>query len=248
MRSNYRIHLTRWAVTAPAEKHRSSNHHLRLPGPRRPQPAGDANVGHIFADGGIHKTSITAILTLIVLAVLGGCSTSDPASPGPSAPALMPLAVGNRWDYRMLTILEGDTLGDDIAYREVRGTTVQNGATYYTFNDELVLGLRGDSVSVARYDSDRDSLIDFEVLLRYPVSLPQYHYDTRIPPDFPGFDVRVSQDSVDTSIGRLSRINYDVGSGLQVQFGFSPGIGLVTMENRFGTKWVLHSYHLVEGS
>ncbi len=42
--SNCRIHLTRWVVTALAEKHSSSNHHPGLPGPRRPQPAGDANV------------------------------------------------------------------------------------------------------------------------------------------------------------------------------------------------------------
>ena len=42
--SNRRIHLTRWAVTALAEKHRRQDHHPGLPGPRRPQPAGDANV------------------------------------------------------------------------------------------------------------------------------------------------------------------------------------------------------------
>jgi hypothetical protein len=41
---NYRIHLTRWAVTALAEKHRRQDHHSGLPGPRRPQLAGDANV------------------------------------------------------------------------------------------------------------------------------------------------------------------------------------------------------------
>jgi hypothetical protein len=41
---NRRIHLTRWAVTALAEKHRRQDHHPGLPGPRRPQPAGDANV------------------------------------------------------------------------------------------------------------------------------------------------------------------------------------------------------------
>jgi hypothetical protein len=38
-----RIHLTRWAVTAPAEKHRSQDHRPGLPGPRRPQLVGDAN-------------------------------------------------------------------------------------------------------------------------------------------------------------------------------------------------------------
>jgi hypothetical protein len=42
--SNSRIHLTRWPVTALAEKHRRQDHRLGLPGPRRPQPAGDANV------------------------------------------------------------------------------------------------------------------------------------------------------------------------------------------------------------
>jgi hypothetical protein len=41
---NCRVHLTRWAVTALAEKHRRSDHRPGLPGPRRPQPAGDANV------------------------------------------------------------------------------------------------------------------------------------------------------------------------------------------------------------
>ncbi len=38
------IHLTRWAVTVLAEKHSQQNHHPGLPGPRRPQDAGDANV------------------------------------------------------------------------------------------------------------------------------------------------------------------------------------------------------------
>ncbi len=41
---NSRMHLTRWAVTALAEKHRGQNHHPGLPGPRQPQLAGDANV------------------------------------------------------------------------------------------------------------------------------------------------------------------------------------------------------------
>jgi hypothetical protein len=41
---NHRIHLTRWAVTALAERHGSQDHHRWLPGPRRPQRAGDANV------------------------------------------------------------------------------------------------------------------------------------------------------------------------------------------------------------
>jgi hypothetical protein len=41
---NNRIHLTRWPVTALAEKHRRQNHRLGLQGPRQPQLAGDANV------------------------------------------------------------------------------------------------------------------------------------------------------------------------------------------------------------
>jgi hypothetical protein len=43
---NSRIHLTRWAITALADEHRKQDHRSGLPGPRRPQPAGDANVRH----------------------------------------------------------------------------------------------------------------------------------------------------------------------------------------------------------
>jgi hypothetical protein len=42
--SNHRIHLTRWAITALADEHRKQDHRSGLPGPRQPQPAGDANV------------------------------------------------------------------------------------------------------------------------------------------------------------------------------------------------------------
>jgi hypothetical protein len=45
---NRRIHLTRWAVTALADEHRKQDHRPWLPGPRRPQPAGDANVRAIW--------------------------------------------------------------------------------------------------------------------------------------------------------------------------------------------------------
>jgi hypothetical protein len=44
LQPNSRIHLARWAVTALAEKHRKQDLRLGLPGPRQPQPAGDANV------------------------------------------------------------------------------------------------------------------------------------------------------------------------------------------------------------
>jgi hypothetical protein len=47
LQPNSRIHLARWAVTALAEKHRKQDLRLGLPGPRQPQPAGDANVMHM---------------------------------------------------------------------------------------------------------------------------------------------------------------------------------------------------------
>jgi hypothetical protein len=59
---NCRIHLTCWAVTALAEKHRSSNHRPRLPGPRRPQPAGDANVMRLF-----HSAAQAGAMTILLL-------------------------------------------------------------------------------------------------------------------------------------------------------------------------------------
>jgi hypothetical protein len=50
---NSRIHLTRWAVTALAEKHRRQDHRPGLPGPRQPQPAGDANVRRVLKRIGV---------------------------------------------------------------------------------------------------------------------------------------------------------------------------------------------------
>jgi hypothetical protein len=44
MTPNSRIHLTRWAVTALERKPMKVNRHLVSPGPRRPQPADDANL------------------------------------------------------------------------------------------------------------------------------------------------------------------------------------------------------------
>ena len=51
LEANSRIHLTRWAVTALAGSHGRQDHHPGLPGPRRPQPAGDANVRRCWGHG-----------------------------------------------------------------------------------------------------------------------------------------------------------------------------------------------------
>ena len=57
--ANSRVHLTCGSVTDPAEDHRRQDDHLGLPGPRRPQLAGDANVSEFdylngeTASGGI---------------------------------------------------------------------------------------------------------------------------------------------------------------------------------------------------
>jgi hypothetical protein len=61
---NSRIHLTRWAVTALAEKHRRQSHHLGLPGPRRPQPAGDANVRRMWTAHHV-RGFVAALLCLV---------------------------------------------------------------------------------------------------------------------------------------------------------------------------------------
>ena len=93
---NTRIHLTRWAVTAPAEKHRRQDHHPGLPGPRRPQPAGDANVrlklasfaSHLWAQGLTRLMLAAMLLTIsspgragtIYMSVLQGRSMIPPTT------------------------------------------------------------------------------------------------------------------------------------------------------------------------
>jgi hypothetical protein len=78
--ANRRIHLTRWAVTALAEKHRWSDHHPGLPGPRQPQPAGDANV----------MLSLNVVLVVCVL-LLGGCHHARLGTRGCRVPAVAQL-------------------------------------------------------------------------------------------------------------------------------------------------------------
>jgi hypothetical protein len=70
MSSNYCIHLTRWAVTALAEKHRKQDHRPGLPGPRRPQLAGDANVMRHLR----YASRICVMTTLALVVLLGGAS------------------------------------------------------------------------------------------------------------------------------------------------------------------------------
>ncbi len=74
LQHNSRIHLTRWAVTALAEKHRGQDHHPGLPGPRRPQPAGDANVRPR-----VGVRACVVVLFLIVSAI--GWSFADAQDP-----------------------------------------------------------------------------------------------------------------------------------------------------------------------
>ena len=65
--ANRRIHLTRWAVTALAEKHRRQDHRLGLPGPRRPQLAGDANVRCLGCSMGVAPGFMAACLLTTLL-------------------------------------------------------------------------------------------------------------------------------------------------------------------------------------
>jgi hypothetical protein len=81
---NHRIHLTRWAVTAPAEKRRRQHHRLGLPGPRRPQLAGDANVGWSLS---------RLVLEMLAITLLLGCARGGDSSGGEHQRRLLPTAV-----------------------------------------------------------------------------------------------------------------------------------------------------------
>jgi hypothetical protein len=81
---NNRIHLTRWAVTAPAGRHRRSVHRPGLPGPRRTSPAGDANVSFLR---GVQagRCFVAKALILGVLATLASSCEDGPSDPSRSA-------------------------------------------------------------------------------------------------------------------------------------------------------------------
>ena len=73
------IHLPRWAVTAPTEKHGRPDHYPRLPGPRRPRRAGEANVWLILR-------ALGSILLAIVFGIGSGGCGDDGNRPTPASP------------------------------------------------------------------------------------------------------------------------------------------------------------------
>jgi hypothetical protein len=99
MSSNSRIHLTRWAVTALAEKHRRQDHRPGLPGPRRTSPAGDANVRPTWNGALAIKATIVALLLMVasgyVPALSGECTS------------------GEKWLLARLEYWSGRPYGDD---------------------------------------------------------------------------------------------------------------------------------------
>jgi hypothetical protein len=106
MPSNCRIHLTRWAVTAPAEKHRGQDHHHGLPGPRRPQLAGDANVRWFYPPKLASQHWLGVVVLLVTLVNAFGIS----AGPSHAEDFVVP-GILTHAPFDSCTILNGDYYG-----------------------------------------------------------------------------------------------------------------------------------------
>lgn len=160
----------------------------------------------------------------------------------------MPLVIGNQWRYVTSIPVGSETIVDTLRIC-LSDTISAAGVTYFRTTTLLAFGPRGDSLSVAVHVAQTDEKADFEVLLQYPnTPTDEYLYNSTIIREPAPVLVSARIDSVDTGVGRLRRVNYSINAPQSavktIEFGFSPGIGLVTMRNGLGTSWVLHSYSL----
>jgi hypothetical protein len=189
------------------------------------------------------KTRNLTRLLAIVLGVVSACSDSGPRHSEPAP--LMPLRLGNRWVYRELHISGADTVEAGTMTIELADTVAPSSLTYYSCaSGQLIFRTRNDGLSVARYDSDLGTFEDFEILLRYPISVgATYSYES--PYIWSGMArIHTRMDTLSTSLGRLPCLTYAVTAGTYLEFGFTPGIGLAWMANAYGTRWILSTYSL----
>jgi hypothetical protein len=119
---------------------------------------------------------------------------------------------------------------------------------YFTTNSDLMFANTRDGLSVARYDHD-GGFDDLEILLRYPTQTGiEYTYSSSKITSGP-LRIEVRADTVNSFIGPLTALIYTVNqepAGQFLEFGFSPRIGMISLENSSGTLWLLSAYDLQE--
>jgi hypothetical protein len=185
---------------------------------------------------------ISVITSLVVIAIACSCSEREAASPDA---LLVPLGVGNRWVYEVYRDEKpgGGRLRRADKSLEIRRTAELGGDEYFLTTSDLAFSLTPGGLSFARYE--QDAFDDLEILLRYPIdSGTEYEYASRkvLQPDL---IVRVAEEAVTTPAGTHNTYTYRVftkGGGLFLILSFAPGIGMVKLENAFGTTWLLSSF------
>jgi hypothetical protein len=88
--SDCRIHPTLWGVTVPAVQHGRPDHHPELPGPHRPQPAGDLNVRSQQRSART-DCRLASILLAVVSLLAGGSAAANGPQVGFQAGAIFPI-------------------------------------------------------------------------------------------------------------------------------------------------------------
>ena len=160
----------------------------------------------------------------------------------------MPLALGNVWEYAMIVVTDGDSTISDTTRMEILGSVILADDLYFTTNSDLIFANTVDGLSVARYDH-AGGFEEFEILLRYPIEAGiEYSYTSSKINSMP-LRIEVRADTVHTFLGSLMAVIYTVKkvSGNRVlEFGFTPGIGMVSLKNSLGTLWLLLDYKLRE--
>jgi hypothetical protein len=184
-----------------------------------------------------------ALLLLILTAFSCSCEKRDRG-----LLPLMPLSVGNRWDYSVYGV-DSDT--GELIYQpedafEIVNVGALDGQDYFLTNTRLAFCQMDQGLSFALYDEGEfDNL---EILLLYPIpDGREYEYlSTKVYQ--PEFVVRMDKEDVSTPSGTYSAHTYRVhflNGTVYLTLSFTPGVGMVQMRSDRGGVWLLSSVSLV---
>ena len=108
------------------------------------------------------------IFIMAVSLLLSACKKS-PTEPSSQENVLMPLKVGNTWNYKYSRVdpKTGDTLSSRMISVSIVGTVTIKGEEYYRFNDGSVARNRNDGLIIADYNERTGELGDI-TFFKYP--------------------------------------------------------------------------------
>ncbi len=175
----------------------------------------------------------TGCLTALLLAysMVSACSMADLTAPEEEAAIdLMPLVVGNRWEYRCLRVdpETGDTLNEPNRQITLTGWIEIDAFSYGLLSDGRVALTTPDGLVLADYDTVSRMLSD-NLFLKYPVYTADYDLTTIAGEKC---RVQVSRHQLVVPGGSFDCIIYSATlHGTALSVSFAPGYGMIRAIN-----------------